>query len=469
MDNATDLDLESAGVADVGAALTDGLTSSVELVHGYLARIRDYDRQGPAIHAIRMLAPDAEEQAAALDRERATGNVRGPLHGVPVLVKDNIDVAGWPTTAGALALQHSTPDRDAGLVGALRAAGAVILGKTNLTELANFMTEGMPSGYSSLGGQVLNPYDVSISPCGSSSGSGAAAAMAFATVTVGTETDGSITCPAGAQSLVGLKPTVGLVSGDGIVPVATSQDCAGPMTRTVADAAALLGALTGQDVELRPDALAGARLAAPPCPDDLHPDERELFLAALETMRGQGAQVVDVPALAETNELPLLVHEFARDMDAYLARLPVGAPMRTLADIARWNDEHATQALKFGQTLVRAALEVDHDAQHAAYVAGRARDVAVAAEHGIDAAVAAHRVAAIVTPSWRSAGVSARAGYPSLAVPAGYRSSDRRPFGITLLGPSRSEATLLSLGLHFERAAAARRPVSQVNPSLLRS
>lgn len=463
-----ELDLESAGIADVGAAMADGRTSSVGLVHGYLERIEAYDRRGPAIHAIRMVAPDAEEQAAALDRERAAGNVRGPLHGVPVLVKDNIDVAGWPTTAGALALEHSTPDRDAGLVTALRAAGAVILGKTNLTELANFMTEGMPSGYSSLGGQVLNPYDVSISPCGSSSGSGAAAAMGFVTVTVGTETDGSITCPADAQSLVGLKPTVGLVSGDGIVPVATSQDCAGPMTRTVADAAALLSALTRQDVALRPDALAGARLAAPACPDDLHPDERELFLAALQTMRSQGAEIVDVPALAETDELPLLVYEFARDMDAYLARLPAGAPMRTLAEIAHWNEQHAAQALKFGQTLVCGALEVDHDAQHAAYLAGRARDVAAAAEHGIDAVVAAHGVAAIVTPSWRSAGVTARAGYPSLALPAGYRSSDRRPFGVTLLGPARSESLLLSLGWHFERAAAARRPVSEVNPSLLR-
>ena len=219
------------------------------------------------------------------------------------------------------------PDRDAALVTRLREAGAVMLGKTNLTELANFMAEQMPSGYSSLGGQVLNPYDVSLTPCGSSSGSGAAAALGLATVTVGTETDGSILCPSHAQSLVGLKPTLGLVQRRaGILPIATSQDCAGPMCRTVADAAALLGALTGEDyaAALRPGALAGVRLAVPPVPDDLEPADRELFEAALQVLRDLGAVTVEVPALPETDETPVLHHEFARDVDAYLARLPAG-------------------------------------------------------------------------------------------------------------------------------------------------
>ena len=464
-----DLDLETAGVRDVQSAMAGGAVTSLELVHGYLERIDALDRAGPAIHAVRCLAPDAEAQAAACDKERAEGTVRGPMHGVPVLVKDNIDVAGLPTTGGALALEHSFVDRDADLVTALRAAGAVILGKTNLTELANFMTEGMPSGYSSLGGQVLNPYDVSLTPCGSSSGSGAAAALGLATVTVGTETDGSITCPADAQSLVGLKPTVGLVSGTGILPIATSQDCAGPMTRTVGDAAALLAALTGQPVELRPDALAGTRLAVPPCPDDLHDEDRTLFLSALEVLRTRGADLVDVPALVETDEMPVLVYEFARDVDAYLARLPSGAPMRTLADIARWNEGHATQALKYGQTWVDKAIAVDHDAERATYLAARARDLAVAGEHGIDAVLGAHGAVAIVMPSWHGAGVAARAGYPSITVPAGYRASSRKPFGVTLLGASRAETSLLSLALDFERASPARRPVSEVNPALFRA
>jgi amidase len=463
-----DLDLETAGVAEVGEAMARGGVTSVDLVVGYLERIAAIDRRGPAVHAVRALTADAEEQAHARDRERRHGTVRGPLHGVPVLVKDNIDVAGLPTTAGSLALEHSLPAGDAVLVARLREAGAVVLGKTNLTELANFMTEGMPSGYSSLGGQVLNPYDVSLSPCGSSSGSGAAAALGFATVTVGTETDGSIICPSDAQSIVGVKPTLGVVDGTGILPIATSQDCAGPMTRTVADATALLGALTGTTLELAPAALRGARLVAPPVPDDLHQEDRELFLAALDALRSVGAEVVDVPALAETDELPVLHYEFGRDLDAYLAGLPEGAPIRSLAALARWNEEHAEAALKYGQKHVEAALAVDHEKERAAYLAARARDRAVAGEHGIDAVLDTHGADAVVTPSWRGAGVAARAGYPSVVVPAGYRPSSRAPFGVTFLGRAFGETRLLALALHFEQSTGSRLPVSRVNPSLLR-
>ena len=465
----TDLDLETAGVDDVMKAMAGGVVSSVGLVHGYLRRIDELDRQGPAVHAVRCLAPDAEEQAAARDRERAAGADLGPLHGVPVLVKDNIDVAGMPTTGGALALEHSVPDRDADLVIRLREAGAVVLGKTNLTELANFMTEGMPSGYSSLGGQVLNPYDVSLTPCGSSSGSGAAAALGLATVTVGTETDGSILCPCDAQSLVGVKPTVGAVSGTGILPIATSQDCAGPMTRTVQDAAVLLAVLSGRDLELQPSALGGARLVAPPPPDDLDAEDRDLLLAAIEAVRAQGATVVDVPGMSETDETPVLHYEFDRDVDAYLARLPEGAPRRTMADIARWNEDNAGTALKYGQKHVLAALDVDHARDREAYLAQRARDVAMAGQHGIDALLAAHGADAVLMPSWRGAGIAARAGYPSVIVPAGYRPSSRRPFGVSFLGRAGGEATLLALALHLEQATRLRRPVSAVNPSLMRA
>ena len=464
------LDLETVTVADVGSAMVSGRLRSRDLVDAYLARIEALDRRGPSVHAIRVVAPDAHDQADARDAERRAGQVRGPLHGVPVLVKDNIDIAGLPTTGGSLAFEHSVPDRDAGLISALRSAGAVLLGKTNLTEMANFLTEGMPSGYSSLGGQVLNPYDVSLTPCGSSSGSGAAAALGLATVTVGTETDGSILCPSDAQSLVGLKPTLGLVSGTGILPIATSQDCAGPMCRSVDDAAALLSAMTGRDLTLGPDDadLTGVRLALPPAPEDLHEDDRELFVAAVQVLRGLGAVVVEVPGLPDTDETPVLHHEFARDVDTYLATLPAGAPIRTMAQFAAWNDAHASEALKYGQSHVVAALAIDHTRERTAYLAHRARDLAVAGEHGIDAALRAAGAVAVLAASWHGAGPAARAGYPSLVVPAGYRRSSRRPFGLSFLGTAGTERVLLGLGRAFERAAQARRPVRDVNPALFR-
>jgi amidase len=462
-----DLDLETAGVAAVSDAMATGATTSVELAGAYLERI---ERLNPLVNAIRCLAPDAEQRAAALDAERADGRVRGPLHGVPVLVKDNIDVAGLPTTAGALALEHSVPDRDAELVVRLREAGAVVLGKTNLTEMANCMAENMPSGYSSLGGQVLNPYDVRYDPSGSSSGSGAAAALGLATVTVGTETDGSILSPSSHQSLVALKPTLGLVPGEGILPIAHSQDCAGPMCRTVADAAALLGVLSGETYGDGPDAdpLRGVRLAVPPVPDELHDQEAEVFRAALDVLRERGAVLVDVPALPETEELPVLLHEFAPDLDAYLARLPEGAPVRSLRELVEWNQVHADEALKYGQVFLERAVAVDHDAEDAAYRAQRARDLAVAGEHGIDATLQAAGATAIVLPGPWGCGQAARAGYPSLVVPAGYRRENRWPVGMTFVGRSRSEGTLLSLGAAFEEAARVRKPPSAVNPSLFR-
>jgi amidase len=464
-----EIDLETAGVPDLQEAMANGRLTSTALVRGYLDRIERYDRRGPAVHAVRHLAPDALEQATERDEERRRGEVRGALHGIPVLVKDNIDVAALPTTAGSLALEHSTPDRDAVLVTRLREAGAVILGKANLTEFANFMADDMPSGYSSLGGQVLNPYDVSVTPCGSSSGSGAAATLGLATVTVGTETDGSILCPCDAQSLVGVKPTLGLVSSEGILPIASSQDCAGPMARTVYDAAALLGALAGEDYlsSLDPGALKGSCLAVPAVPGDLPAEDRELWDAALGVLRDRGAKLVDVQELPTTSEFEVLHYEFARDLDAYLAGLPEGAPMRSLADIIAWNEAHADAALKYGQARLLAAAAVDREAGRRAYEAMRARDRAIASEHGIDSLLGAHDAQAVVQPSWLAAGVASRAGYPSVIVPAGYRRTNRRPFGLTFLGTARTESTLLSLAYDYEQASHLRRPVSEINPSLL--
>jgi amidase len=467
----SDIDLETAGVRELQDAMTAGAVTSVALVEGYLDRIARLDQAGPSVNSVRVLAPDAVERARALDAERASGNVRGAMHGIPVLVKDNIDVAGLPTTAGSLALEHSMPGTDADLVTCLRDAGAVVLGKTNLTEFANFMADDMPSGYSSLGGQVLNPYDVSVTPSGSSSGSGAAATLGLATAAVGSETDGSILSPSNMQSLVGVKPTLGLVSGEGILPIASSQDCAGPMARTVYDAAALLGALTGGDYlsNLEGDGLRGSRLVVPAAPDDLHAEDRELYDAALQVLRDRGAHLVDVRELPTSDEFDVLHYEFARDLDAYLAKLPDGAPMRSLREIVEWNEAHADVALKFGQARLLVAVAIDHDAGRRAYEALRARDFAMAAEHGVDSLLAAHDASALVMPGARGAGTGARAGYPSVIVPAGYRRSSRRPFGVTFLGTARAEATLLSLAHDYEQASRERRPVSEINPSLLRN
>ena len=269
-----DFSLETATVQELQAKLTAGTLSAVTLTKAYMQRIADTNIEGPSINAVRAINPKALEEAAKADAERAAGTVRGPLHGIPVLVKDNLDAAGMPTTAGSVALERSIPDKDSPVVAKLRASGAVLLGKLNLSEFANFLTNGMPSGYSSLGGQVLNPYNADITPSGSSSGSGAAAAAGLAAITIGTETSGSIVSPSAAQGIVGLRPTIGLVSRTGIIPISATQDTAGPMTRTVADAAAELGAIAGKDPEdpatdsapatvpdylagLKPDAAAG--------------------------------------------------------------------------------------------------------------------------------------------------------------------------------------------------------------------
>ena len=475
------IDLETAGVADVQQAMDAGTLTAERLVLAYLDRIARYD---PLVRAVRCPAPDALDQARALDAERAATGPRGPLHGVPVLVKDNIDVAGLPTTAGSVALRDNVPGGDAVLVTLLREAGAVILGKTNLTEFANFMAREMPSGYSSLGGQVQNPYDTTITPCGSSSGSGAAAALGLATLTVGTETDGSILCPAAMQGVVGVKPTVGLVSRTGIIPVAPSQDTAGPMTRTVHDAAAMLTAMAASDdldpattvpgrpaavdylAQLGSVALRGLRLAVPEAPADLHKADLDLFEQAQRVLEGAGVVLVPVPALVQTDELPVLLHEFGPALAAYLATVP-DPPVRDLAEIVAYNRDHDTIALKYGQAILEEALAVDHDGDAASYAALRARDAAIAGEHGIDAVLDAWDVAAILVPGAEGCGVGARAGHPSVTVPGGIRPHGRRPFGVTFMGGAWSEARLLSIAYGYEQLAKARVCVSQANPWLV--
>jgi amidase len=484
-------DLETATVAELNDLLTSGRCTSVSLTEAYLRRIDELDVRGPALNAVRCLNPDALAEAAAADARRAAGGPAGPMLGIPVLVKDNIDVAGMPTTAGSVALADARPAEDAPLIAALRAAGAVILGKLNLTEFANYLTLGMPSGYSSLAGQVLNPYDLSTTPSGSSSGSGAAAAVGLAAVTIGTETCGSILSPAEANSVVGVKPTVGLVSRTGVVPIAASQDTAGPMARTVADAAALLTAITGIDpldpatagnplaghdftADLRGrggTALRGARIGvarhAVPDPEAV---ERPLWDAALAVLTARGATLVEVDLAPGTfeHESLVLAYEFKRDLNAYLARRPHGAAIRTLADVIAYNDAHEARALKFGQSLALAAQAKDlspQSADTAAYLAERARDLAESRDR-IDAVLAEHRLTALVFPGTGSAVLGAKAGYPSVGVPAGYLPGGRRPFGIAFLGPAWSEPVLLGYAHDYEQAARLRRPPSRINPTL---
>jgi Asp-tRNA(Asn)/Glu-tRNA(Gln) amidotransferase A subunit family amidase len=371
------------------------------------------------------------------------------------------------------------------VVAKLRAAGAVILGKTNLTEFANFLTNGMPSGYSSLGGQVLNPYNADATVSGSSSGSGAGAAAGLAALTIGTETSGSIVSPAAANGIVGLRPTVGLVSRTGILPISASQDTAGPMVRTVADAAAELAAIAGADPEdpatvgqppvpdylaaLSADALDGARLG-------VINNTNENYQAAVAAVQAAGAETVVIPTPTPAQNFPqILTQEFERDLNAYLARLPRSAPMDTLADIIAYNDAHPDEALKFGQTQLIAseAVDLNDPAQNAEYVANRDGGRA-ATRAAIDGALTrgtadtADDLDAILTPSGTLTGTGARAGYPQLTVPAGYDSDDRAPVNVSFNGGAYSEATLLALAYAYEQATQLRRPPSEVNPSLWR-
>ncbi len=481
-------DLGTATVAELHELLERGAATSVSLTAAYLRRIDELDVRGPALNSVRCLNPAAAAEAAAADERRAGGE-RGPLLGIPVLLKDNIDAMGMPTTAGSPALAGNLPARDAPLVARLRQAGAVVLGKLNLTEFANYLTVGMPSGYSSLAGQVLNPYDVSVTPSGSSAGSGVAAAAGLAAVTVGTETCGSILSPAAANSVVGVKPTVGLVSRTGVVPIAASQDTAGPMTRTVADAAELLTVITGTDpldeatagnpltghdfrADLSATALAGARIGvlagAVPEPGT---DERELWDAAVTALTARGAVLVDLelgPEVPGAQDSTVLSYEFKRDLNAYLAGLPEDAPVRTLAQLIAYNEAHAARCLKFGQSLALAAEARDlapDSADTRRYRADRALDLADSREL-LEAARDEHRLSAWLFSDAGSAELGAKSGWPSVSVPAGYLAADRRPFSIAFLGPAWSEPVLLGYAYDYEQATTARRPPAEINPTL---
>lgn len=450
------------------------------------ARIAAVDRAGPALNAVLRIDPDAQWTARRLDAERRSGAAPGPLHGVPVLLKDNVDTGGpgggsMATSAGALALADSFALADAPLVRRLRAAGAVIVGKTNMTELANYMSTGMPGGYSSLGGQVVNPHHPALPVSTSSSGSAAAVAAGLCPAAIGTETSGSILSPAFANGVVGIKPTVGLVSRTGIVPISFSQDTAGPLARSVEDAARVLAVIAGPDPDdaaahgapafdfrphLRRDGLHGARIGIPQAgfwdqEGGGWPDTLEQVRAAL---REGGAEVIDPADVATHDRIvwsPVMLYEFKAAMNAYLRRLGPGAPRRTLADLIAFNDANAQAALRYGQVwLLRAEHETSGRLDEAAYLDARAEDLRLCRTEGIDATLDRHRLDALVFPHAAGSSIAARAGYPSVAVPLGFAPSagyEGEKYGSRIRGPAPIEPRgVMFTGTAFSEPALVR-------------
>ncbi|WP_223644084.1 amidase [Corallococcus sp. EGB] len=489
--------LEEATVAELRAGLESGKYTARGLTESYLARIRELDRTGDLpLCSVIELNPDALTLADSLDAERKGKGARGPLHGIPVLIKDNIATADkMQTTAGSLALVGAVPARDAFIVERLRAAGAVLLGKTNLSEWANFRSTHSTSGWSGRGGLCRNPYALDRTPSGSSSGSGAATAASFCAVSVGTETDGSIVSPSAACSLVGLKPTVGLVSRAGIIPISSTQDTAGPMTRTVADAAALLSVLAGEDPRdaataaskgrahpdytkfLDPQGLKGARIGVPRERFfGYHPATDAVVERALEVMKAQGAVLVDpvvLPNVAKLDEpeLEVMLYEFKAGLEAYLAELGEGAPVRTLADLIAFNEKNREREMPyFGQELLLQAQKKG-PLTDAAYKKALAACRRYSRAEGLDAVMNKHQLDALVAPTQAPAGPidlvlgdhwlgssstpAAVSGYPTITVPAG--DVHGLPVGVSFIGRAWSEPVLLKLAHAYEQASHARR------------
>jgi amidase len=481
-------------------ALEEGLKSGKFTAHSltekYLERIEEIDKRGPGVNAVLEVNPDALAIADALDRERQTRGPRGPLHGIPVLIKDNLATRDrMQTTAGSLALAGATPPQDSFVARKLRAAGAVILGKTNLSEWANIRSSHSSSGWSGRGGQTRNPYALDRNPCGSSSGSGAAVAANLCAVAIGTETDGSIVCPANTNGIVGIKPTVGLVSRAGIIPIAHSQDTAGPMARSVTDAALLLGAIAGVDRDdpataasrapegcdytkfLDAKGLAGARIGVVRKLFGFHDTVDKLMNGAIEEMKRQGGVIVD-PADIETldqmgdAELQVLLYELKADLNAYLAQLTPDAPVHSLQEIIEFNERHREKEMPyFGQDLFIKA-QAKGSLFRKEYLDAREKCKTLMRAEGIDAVMDKFKLDALVAPTGGPACLidlvdgdhdlggsstpAAVAGYPNINVPMGFVFG--LPVGISFFGRAWSEPTLIKLAYSFEQATKHRRP-----------
>ncbi len=488
------LKLEELSLAELQSGMASGRWTSKALVAGYLARIRSLDQAGPKLHSVIELNPDALAIATALDRERREKGPRGPLHGIPILIKDNIDTADkMHTTAGSLALLDApTPTADAFVVQRLREAGAVILGKTNLSEWANFRGKSSTSGWSGRGGLTRNPYSLDRNPSGSSSGSAVAVAASLCAAAVGTETDGSIVSPSNACGIVGLKPTLGLVSRSGIIPIAHSQDTAGPMARSVRDVAILLGAMAGLDAKdsatessrgkavedytrfLDPAGLKGARLGVVRSFMGPSPHLAKAFTAALEVLKAAGAELVDPIELTtsayDDPEFEVLLYEFKTGLKAYLAAR--GGALKEFDSLIAFNEAHADQELAyFGQQILLQAKDKG-PLTEPAYLKALETCRRLSRTEGIDAVMDKHRLDALLAPTGNPADVTdlvnggggggscsspaAVAGYPHLTVPMGFMFG--LPMGLSFFGRAWSERMLLNLGFAFEQINQARRP-----------
>ncbi len=487
-------ELEEVTISQLREGLASGQYSSKSLVETYLARIGQIDKSGPAVNAVIEINPDAVRIAEELDRERAAGRVRGPLHGLPVMVKDNIDTADkMATSAGSLALAQSHASQDSRVAEALRSAGAVILAKTNLSEWANFRSNRSTSGWSGRGGQTRNPYALDRNPCGSSSGSGVAVAANLCAAAIGTETNGSIMCPSSINGIVGIKPTVGLIGRSGIIPISHTQDTAGPMTRTVADAAVLLGALTGVDSRdeatqssqgrsftdyaqfLDPNGLRGARIGVVRSSWHRQPNVSQLAESAIAAMKHAGAEIIDPADLPGRGEFgnatfEVLLYEFKDGLNRYLSSS--AAPVKTLADLIEFNEKNADKEMPyFGQETFLLA-EAKGPLTEKAYQTALATCRRLSRQEGIDKVMDEHNLDALLAPTggpaWftdlangdHSTGGSstpaAVSGYPNITVPMGFVFG--LPVGISFFGRAWSEPTLIKIAYAFEQMTKHRKP-----------
>jgi amidase len=480
-------------VSQLGKGYADGTLTVTEVVKGYLKRIEEIDKSGPALNSIIVVNPDALHIAAELDRELKAGKVRGPMHGIPVILKDNIDTGDkMATTAGATVLRNSHAAADSHLAKKLREAGAVILGKANLSEWANFRGNRSTSGWSGVGGQTRNPYVLDRNPCGSSSGSGVAVSAGLCAVAIGTETNGSIVCPANNNGIVGLKPTVGLISRSGIIPISWTQDTPGPMGRTVEDVAVCLGALTGVDPldektkasegnskkdytpYLKPDGLRGKRIGLVKDAMGFHNGVDRLMAETVDYLKRSGAEVVEVVSPTgsryESDSYKVMLYEFKDGLNSYFASLGAGAPVQDIAGLIRFNEQDTIELRYFDQEILKQA-EAMGGLSEPGYREALARMQKATREEGIDRMMNENRLDALMAPTgapaWKtdllngdhymggSSSLAAISGYPAIAVPMGF--IGELPVDVTFFGRAWSEPLLLEIAYGYEQGHKARR------------